>query len=190
MSTRIRCEGCGRTYAVSGALEGRSFRMRCKGCGAAIQVLPERPPAPPEPARLADTFEIVLEEPVRRSPGEPPRSGRHSAPRFLVELPAAPRGARDPAQEATPRAEPLPPEGDLAGLAHVPESRRPRRSGSGRARMLAAAVFAATLAAGLLLLKGRPAAVDGPAVQSGPVPAPARPAGGAVPSRTVAPAQP
>jgi hypothetical protein len=95
---------------------------------------------------------------------------------------AAPVAGRAPG-----RGEPLPPLGKLAGAAPGAEVRPRRRRGTGRALALAVALGAAGIAAGLLLLRGRPAPVAAPAAEPGPRQVSASP-GGAV--RTASRARP
>jgi DNA-directed RNA polymerase subunit RPC12/RpoP len=134
MSERLSCERCGRSYAVSDALAGRSFRMRCKGCGSTIAVRPAAatvgPAAPPPVEPPAAEFEVVLEEPPRR---------------------AGPPEVAPLASGAPGRDEPLPPLGPLAGAAPEAEVRPRRRAGTGRALALAVALGAAGIAAGYLV---------------------------------------
>ncbi len=141
MSERFRCERCGRSYAVSESLAGRSFRMRCKGCGGSITFRP-RAAAPAPEALSAEEFEVVVDEP--------------SPPAEHPDVP--PLASRAPG-----RGEPLPPHGELAGAAPGAEARPRRRRGTGRALALAVALGAAGIAAGLLLLRGRAAPVAAPA---------------------------
>ena len=35
---RFSCQKCGRAYAVSDELAGRSFKMKCKACGEVIVI--------------------------------------------------------------------------------------------------------------------------------------------------------
>ena len=105
---RFQCERCGRHYAVSEAMRGRSFRLRCRACGEAIVVRPETVPGEnpflvdPVTASSASAAAPVEAVTVEAGAGGPAPSPRAAGPATAspadsgLEPPPAPRPAAPP----------------------------------------------------------------------------------------------